>query len=144
MSRNVFSHGINPWIFLKSLLFAVLFSAAASASDVTFDGVAAGDPTATDVVLWTRAKDAADPTTKTVTLKVASDVGITSVVFTNTGSADPVNDFTVKIIATGLTAGTKYYYRWESAGGAQSNVGTFKTAPSPTSAVAVKFAFSGD
>ena len=131
-------------LLASAVLMMSLCCLNSQASDVTFDAIAAGDVTATDVVLWTRAKDAANPVSYALTLKVATDAALQTVVQTVTANTDINEDFTVKTIVTGLTAGTRYYYQYSSTGGAISAIGTFKTAYSPSASSAVKFAFSGD
>jgi len=65
------------------------------------------------------------------------------------GSQDATvdNDFTLKTTATDLMPDTQYFYRWRvvfNPPSVFSDVGTFKTAPSETQAVNVKFSWSGD
>jgi phosphodiesterase/alkaline phosphatase D-like protein len=118
-------------------------------SKLAFSGVAAGDATANDAILWTRTFD---PITKkgsntNLTAQVSTDANFGSIAFTykvpaRTDGLD--RDGTAKIDATGLTSGTKYYYRFKTDAGDTSAVGTFKTAIDPTAKAAVKFGFSGD
>jgi uncharacterized protein YjiK/phosphodiesterase/alkaline phosphatase D-like protein len=123
-----------------------------SLTDVTlgaFSGVAAGDATGNDAILWTRTYD---PITNkgvnsNLTAQISNDASFGSIAFSykvpaRTDTLD--HDGTTKIDATGLASGTKYYYRFQDAGGEFSQVGTFKTAPSATTKTAVRFGFSGD
>ena len=116
-------------------------------ADVDFLGVAAGDATDTEAVLWTRALDAnaASATTLAVQL-AANDPTLASGAVVGTVSTDPAKDYTVKFFVTNLLAGTRYYYRFLNATNPAnaSIIGTFKTAPSFDSAAPVRFAFSGD
>jgi len=114
---------------------------------VNFLGVAAGDPTSTDAVLWTRALDTNAPgATALNALVAANDPTVTIGVASFSVSTDPAKDYTAKVVVSNLQAGTRYYYRFVNAADASnaSGVGTFKTAPDANAAVAVRFAFSGD
>lgn len=88
-------------------------------------GVASGDPDATSVVLWTRvATDAAMP----VEWEVAHDPAFAQLVATGRAEANAERDYTVKVLATGLRAGGRYYYRFR-AGGMTSPTGRTRTLP---------------
>ena len=142
MNRNQFHQPARGRALLRAL--AGLSAAALSArADLVFLGVAAGDATSTDAILWTRAVDTNAPAAVALTAQVATDPAITANVLTFPVSTDATKDYTAKVVATGLTAGTKYYYQF-TAGTNASIVGTFKTAPAPTTAAPVHFAFSGD
>jgi phosphodiesterase/alkaline phosphatase D-like protein/arylsulfatase A-like enzyme len=116
---------------------------------LAFTGVAAGDATVNDAILWTRTYD---PITNkgsntNLTAQVSTDANFGTIAFTynvpaRTDGLD--HDGTAKIDATGLASGTKYYYRFKTATGETSQVGSFKTAYDPTAKVAVRFAASGD
>ena len=115
-----------------------------------FTGVAAGDATSNSVVLWTRTFDTATAdqsagVTENVTLQISTDSGFSNIVKSiNSVTRDATYDYTLKVNATGLQSNTKYYYRFQTAAGELSQVGTFKTTPDATLATGVKFAFSGD
>ncbi|HJL14650.1 MAG TPA: alkaline phosphatase D family protein [Sandaracinaceae bacterium LLY-WYZ-13_1] len=99
----------------------------------TFEhGVASGDPLTDAVILWTRVTPgtpgAPDPESVDVTWEIATDVGFADVVASDATTADASRDFTVKVDATGLSAGTTYYYRF-SALGETSPIGRTRTAP---------------
>src|SRR5262245_40934678 len=105
----------------------------------SFLGVASGDADANSAVLWTRI----DPQPNVlVTAQVSTDSGFGSIQ-TFPGMSDSTQDSTVKIQATGLTAGTQYYYRFVI-GSDFSIPGTFKTAPAANASASLHFAFSGD
>jgi phosphodiesterase/alkaline phosphatase D-like protein len=111
-----------------------------------FAGIAAGDMTASSVILWTRTFD---PVTKKgmaarIKVQVSTNINFTTIPFAATVTTDPNRDYTVKVEATKLQSGTRYYYRFGIPKGGFSTVGTFKTAPNPTSLVPVRFGFSGD
>jgi phosphodiesterase/alkaline phosphatase D-like protein len=108
---------------------------------VTFDGVAAGDVTSTDVILWTRAQPLVPVN---LTAQVATDVNFGNVVVTSNGNTDPAQDYTLKLNPKGLKAGTRYYYRFVGPFGSTSGTGTFKTAYAAGTKAPVHLAFSGD
>ncbi len=113
-------------------------------ADLSFLGVAAGDATTTNAVLWTRAVDASAPAAADLTAQVvANDATFSANVLTFPVSTDATKDYTAKLVVNGLTPNTRYYYRFQ-AGAVASITGTFKTAPDATAAVPVHFAFSGD
>ncbi|HEX9047519.1 MAG TPA: acid phosphatase [Verrucomicrobiae bacterium] len=123
---------------LATMTVAMCSAAAAN----SFLGVAAGDASSTDAVLWTRCVDTNAPASVALTAQVSTDPAFGS----HTDFAlntDTNNDYTAKVVATGLAAGTKYYYRFTD-GVNVSLLGTFKTAPATNAAAAVSFAFSGD
>ena len=99
-------------------------------------GVAAGDPTDTAFIAWTRT--ALSP----VTLEVATNPGFSPVLQTISGLT-PGGDDTIKAEVTGLTASTRYYYRFSS-GGSVSRTGRVLTAPVPSSTSTFTFVFTGD
>jgi phosphodiesterase/alkaline phosphatase D-like protein/arylsulfatase A-like enzyme len=116
---------------------------------VAFSGVASGDATSNDAILWTRTFD---PVTKkgdttNLTAQVSTDANFDAIAFSysvpaRTDGLD--HDGTAKVDATGLQSGTQYYYRFVSQSGDISPVGTFKTAFDQNEQKAVRFAFSGD
>jgi alkaline phosphatase D len=134
------------WI---GVCFAVLSLAAAATADsggvpAFTDGVASGDVTSTSAILWTR---------------IDRDTNVKVEVWSNPQlkgkkafqelvqhvSAD--RDFTVKVDATGLLPDTTYSYRFKHDdvdGASFSEVGTFRTAPSPGSAADIRFTYTGD
>ncbi len=102
-------------------------------------GVAAGDVTPTSAILWTRL-DRALP----VTAEVSPDPAFGSIVFSRATAAQPDRGGTVRMVASGLTPGTRYYYRFRIGRGAHSEAGTFLTAPAPDASANLRLAFSGD
>lgn len=128
---------------LAIVLLAGLPVAAASAQ-TNYLGVAAGDADANSVVLWTRATDATNNPIA-LTVQVSTDPNFNSLTASYSVNTDPANrDSTAKLVATGLSAGTNYYYRFVAPDNTISDVGRFKTTPAPTARVAVRFGFSGD
>lgn len=102
-------------------------------------GVASGDVTDTSAIVWTRAG-----TAEPLTVHVAADEQFAGAVFSAEAAPAHEADLTVKFDVTGLSPQTTYYYRFVSAGGEVSEVGRFRTAPSPDAEVPLRFIFSGD
>ena len=115
-------------------------------ADVAFLGVASGDATTNDVVVWTRAKDEANPQPTAINVQISQDPRfITGVTTLPAGTAGSPTDYTVKSNVSGLEPGTVYYYRFQTTNASvTSNVGKFKTAPNSTANAPVRFGFSGD
>jgi len=99
-------------------------------------GVAAGDVTSTSAILWTRAPRAGRVELMVSTRK-SMNLGVEY-----SGVARNANDRTASIKVF-VEPGKLYWYRFEQ-GEVESPVGMFETAPSPTAAVNVRFAISGD
>ena len=133
-------------LFRLGRLLAGVASLSATAltarASVSFLGVAAGDASSQDAILWTRAVDTNAPATVALTAQVATNLAFGSFL-SFAISTDTTKDYTAKVAATGLSASTKYFYRFTD-GTNYSIVGTFKTAPNTNAAVPVSFAFSGD
>ncbi|GAA1925167.1 alkaline phosphatase D family protein [Nocardioides marmoribigeumensis] len=98
-------------------------------------GVASGDPTPHQVVLWTRVTptEAAQPGSGAgpqvrVRWQVARDARFTRVVSSGSQTTGPARDHTVKVDAGGLSPATTYFYRF-SYDGVHSPVGRTRTAP---------------
>jgi alkaline phosphatase D len=98
-------------------------------------GVASGDPLPDAVILWTRVtQEPAEggeeiPTGPVaVTWEMAKDFTFATLAATGTAIAEAEHDFTVKVDAKGLEAGTTYYYRFRGVG-ETSAIGRTKTAP---------------
>jgi phosphodiesterase/alkaline phosphatase D-like protein len=109
----------------------------------SFLGVAAGDAAPTEATLWTRVVDSNAPAAVVLTAQVSVDAGFGSGVLSFPVTTDVTRDFSAKLTVTGLTPGTRYFYRFTD-GNVTSDTGRFTTPPSATEARAVRFAFSGD
>lgn len=104
------------------------------------DGVAAGDLTATSVVLWTRLDSSAE-----ARVEVAADPFFATLVAVQVVPATPERDLTIKVVIDDLTPGTPYHYRFVSLhDGAISPAGRFRTAPPDDVAGPFRCVFSGD
>jgi alkaline phosphatase D len=91
-------------------------------------GVASGDPLEDQVVLWTRISgDKGAPARVVVTWGVAKDPEFRHVVKSGVTATDESVDFTVKVDADDLKAGTTYYYRFRALGH-DSPIGRARTA----------------
>ncbi len=102
-------------------------------------GVASGDPLTDRVILWTHAKVPDSNANVALSWQVAADSGFASVLRSGSVEAGEASGFTAKVDATGLVAGTTYYYRFTDAAGASSPVGTTRTLPA-ADAASVKLA----
>ncbi|EGR1749011.1 TPA: alkaline phosphatase D family protein [Vibrio parahaemolyticus] len=89
-------------------------------------GVASGDPTQTQVIIWTRVTTAANYVD--VTWQVASDMEFLNVVQSGVFTTDTGRDFTVKVDVQNLNANSQYYYRF-MVGEMMSEVGQTQTLP---------------
>ncbi|HCG6557575.1 TPA: alkaline phosphatase D family protein [Vibrio parahaemolyticus] len=94
---------------------------------VSFEhGVASGDPTQTQVIIWTRVTTAASYVD--VSWQVASDMEFLNVVQSGVFTTDTGRDFTVKVDVQNLNANSQYYYRF-MVGEMMSEVGQTQTLP---------------
>ncbi|MEX0738657.1 MAG: alkaline phosphatase D family protein [Pseudohongiella sp.] len=101
---------------------------AAAAAHFTH-GVASGDPLQDRVILWSRALPGSGQAESIdVQWQVASDQRFEQVVAAGSTLTGPERDFTVKVDASGLEAGTSYFYRF-IAQGIHSPVGRTRTLP---------------
>ena len=97
-------------------------------------GVASGDPLQDKVILWTRLTPLDLNARLRVTWEIATDDQFKQNLKTGTVQTTKTDDFTVKVDATGLQAGTTYYYRFRF-GTKVSPVGQTKTLPVTTNKV---------
>lgn len=89
-------------------------------------GVASGNPTQTQVIIWTRVTTAASYVD--VSWQVASDMEFLNVVQSGVFTTDTGRDFTVKVDVQNLNANSQYYYRF-IVGEMMSEVGQTQTLP---------------
>jgi alkaline phosphatase D len=87
-------------------------------------GVASGDPLGDRVMLWTRVAAASD--TVDVGWRIASDPAFARIIASGSLRTAAARDFTVKVDAGGLEAGTTYYYSF-NVGRQYSPVGRTRT-----------------
>jgi alkaline phosphatase D len=91
-------------------------------------GVASGDPLPDAVILWTRVTPSAEPALVALRWEVSTDLAFRELVASGELTTDATRDFTAKVDAQGLAAGTLYYYRFV-AGEISSPIGRTRTAP---------------
>ena len=89
-------------------------------------GVASGDPLHDRIILWTRLTPNDNAARLEVVWEIASDEAFKQLVNTGKVQTNAAQDFTVKVDADRLQAGTKYYYRFRF-GNTVSAVGQTKT-----------------
>lgn len=89
-------------------------------------GVASGDPTQTQVIIWTRVTTAASYVD--VTWQVSRTEDFSTVEQSGTFTTDTSRDFTVKVDVQNLNPSTQYYYRF-MVGETTSIVGMTQTLP---------------
>ena len=97
-------------------------------------------------ILWTHAVPA-DANAKLVVFAadVATDDAFTNIVRRQAVVARAVHDFTARVLMTGLSPASQYYYRFVShATGAVSPTGAFRTTPADDDGAPVRFVVSGD
>jgi alkaline phosphatase D len=102
-------------------------------------GVASGDPLVDKVMLWTHAKTADSNNAVGLTWQISVDSNFAAILASGKLSATDATGFTAKVDATGLAAGTTYFYRFIDDAGVVSPIGTTRTLPA-SSATSVKFA----
>ena len=148
MNQNRSSGLLNSkWRMISAATAGLALSCSSLYASVGFLGVAAGDVSSNDAIIWTRATDDTAPGAAVpLTLQYSTDStftsGVNSVPVTTSTAA--TGDNTAKFNLTGLAPATQYFYRFAGSGGELSNVGKFKTAPAPTANYPLHFAFSGD
>ena len=97
-----------------------------------YHGVASGDPYAESVLLWTRVSPETQLPEIKVTWEVAEDANFSAIVTSGSTTTGPEKDYTVKVEAIGLAAGTVYHYRFMALDGT-SMTGKTMTAAEETS-----------
>lgn len=98
-----------------------------------YHGVASGDPTPNEVIIWTRCTpDTGIDEDLDVYWQMATDTSFTNIVNYGYAKAKGENDYTVKVDVCGLQPNTWYYYMFQH-GGKSSITGRTRTAPDPNS-----------
>lgn len=90
-------------------------------------GVASGDPAHDAVIIWTRVTPTGDADL-TVSWQVAKDADFKELVTDGSTMTNKDRDYTVKVDAMGLAAGSSYYFRF-MCGDKTSAVGKTRTLP---------------
>ena len=147
--RTILKAGATTAAFVGTSTLAGRFTASAQEAagdavggghNVFQHGVASGDPLPTSVLLWTRATShpgdvpgAEAGTAVKLRCEVATDDSFGTIVLSGEAVAEPAQDNTVKLDATGLRPDTWYSYRFTVAegdyAGQVSPVGRTRTAP---------------
>ncbi len=96
-------------------------------SPVFNHGIASGDPTDDSIILWTRVSVVASRTVK-VHWQLAEDPEMTQIVASGHTATDSSKDYTVKVDAAGVPAGTTLFYQFRALG-MLSAVGRTRTLP---------------
>jgi alkaline phosphatase D len=111
-----------------TLTWAMLTSAAPA--EVVFGGIAAGDMSTAEAVLWVRAAENSGGGTN-LSADVATDADFANIVAALHGATSRDSDFTLKLQVGALTPHTRYFYRFRTSDGVTSPTGQFSTAPAP-------------
>ena len=125
---------MNRRSFLKGLLFIssifTLKLTSSTKNNVSFDyGVASGDPTNTNIILWTRATPSINKNIQ-VKWELSSDINFKNILNSGNAFAKYSNDFTVKVDANvpNVYRGKKVFYRFRS-NNTYSEIGITNTLP---------------
>src|SRR5438067_4564782 len=116
---------------------AALLPSTATAAQFTY-GVASAEVTPASALLWARA-----PKAGKLQVEVAQNARFTRKRVSKSLVASKANDLTVQVRVTKLAPAHRYYFFFHQ-GRKRSVLGTFLTAPKPSSAATVRFAVSGD
>src|SRR5262249_4267246 len=78
--QNQITHTMKNFFSLRTtaLVFAAGFMISTANADLTFLGVAAGDATTNDGIVWTRAKDESNPQPTDINVQITTDPTFTS------------------------------------------------------------------
>jgi alkaline phosphatase D len=109
--------------------------------DLYPEGVASGDPTSDGVILWTRRPHADPAVSATLQVEVAKDREFRSVVATSRAAVFASEDWTCRVMVTGLRPAEEYWYRFVDDQGFGSRIGRTRTAPAEHDDQPVRFAF---
>ncbi|WP_285021067.1 alkaline phosphatase D family protein [Novosphingobium sp. fls2-241-R2A-195] len=125
VSRRALLAGMAGGAAIMALSISAPISAlaAAAANPVFRHGVAAGDPDASSVVLWTRVTA---PAATDVQWELSDSPAFARILKSGSVRTDADRDFTVKVLATGLPAGGTFFYRFRM-GKAISPIGRART-----------------
>lgn len=94
-----------------------------------YHGVASGDPLSDRVIIWTRVTPEKTVNRIAVTWEMSASEDFKTITRSDTTSALPAKDYTVKIDVVGLKANSYYFYRFRALD-AVSMIGRTKTLPS--------------
>lgn len=135
---------ISSFFVLIAGVIALAVPATAGAGTAVFThGVASGDVTSSRAILWTRV-DRPGANIKVEVWPNSSCLKGQKVFQRANLRSLAARDFTIKVDATGLAAGTNYCYQFRRGNQEASPVGRFETAPPPNQPASVNFTYSGD
>jgi alkaline phosphatase D len=113
--------------------------------DIFPQGVASGDPDADSVILWTRRppvnQGAVNQGAEKLTVEVAEDQAFRRVIAKSVTPISGDEDWTCRVLVTGLKKRTVYWYRFTDEHGLGSRVGRTITAPADNDDRPINFAF---
>ncbi len=131
-------------ISILILISGALTSLGAGIQPAITHGVSSGDVTPTSAIIWARG---AEIPNSTLIVEYSTSEDFSGAQQAEPVSLTPEQDFTGKVVLTGLRPATRYYYRVRHVSGAAQSpaiTGTFVTAPETNAASEVKFAWSAD
>jgi phosphodiesterase/alkaline phosphatase D-like protein len=137
--RTLARAALAPAILAGLLAGVGAFPLAAQDAPLFSHGVACGDASTTEAVLWTRTSSEVVLTPELVDPATGAPLRPLAPV-----RAGPETDYTVKVLAGGLPPGQPVAFRFRGPAGEASPIGACRTAPDPEARVPVTFAFSGD
>jgi alkaline phosphatase D len=126
-------------VVVCALAIALAVPTTAQAATGFTYGVAAAEVSSSSAILWAHANSAGR-----YSLRIARDSRFRHVLATATPTARASGDNTLQVTVRGLQPGTKFFYRFQGAGGKRSDTGTFRTAPAATANATIRFGWSGD
>ena len=95
-----------------------------------YHGVASFEPTANQVIIWTRVSpDLTNPPSITLNWEISNDITFTNVINNGNVNATALNDWTASVDLVGLVPNTTYYYRFSDPLNNYSAIGRTRTAP---------------
>ena len=109
--------------------------------DLYPEGVASADPTSAGVILWTRYASAGQAKPARLHVEVAEDHHFSRIVAVARVTVAAGDDWTCRVLVTGLRPACEYWYRFTSAEGFGSRIGRTRTAPATDDGRAARFAF---
>jgi alkaline phosphatase D len=109
--------------------------------DLYPEGVASADPLPDGVILWTRRPYPDTVAKALLDVEVAEDPGFARVVARAQATLAPSEDWTCRVLITGLKPAREYWYRFTDAHGFGSRIGRTLTAPAEDADVTGRFAF---
>jgi alkaline phosphatase D len=116
METKIYPMKTKLQLFIAFILLCTVFNGYSQIDSTLapfLHGVASGDPTDNGVILWTRVTPSSSSTSPIqVSWRISTDTTFLNVVQSGTATAQSTNDYSVNVIATGLTANKWYYYQF--------------------------------